>query len=51
MVSKITLIFNIVLLISICGSCRVAPPAEVKDSTDTLEGVEYTQNTKIVPQY
>lgn len=51
MVSKITLIFNIVLLISLCGSCRVTPPADVKESTDTLEGVEYTQNTKIVPQY
>jgi hypothetical protein len=52
--------FDIVLLISLCGSCRVTPPAEadthasyrrVKDSTDTLEGVEHTQNTKIVPQY
>jgi hypothetical protein len=60
--------FGIVLLILLCGSCRVTVPAEVKDSsrpafaarhpaddgrdsTDTLLEVEYTQNTKTVPQY
>jgi hypothetical protein len=43
--------FDIMLLISLCGSCRVTPPAEVEESTDTLPAVEYTQNTKAVPQY
>ena len=51
MVSKMTLMFDIVLLSWICGSCQVTEPADVKESKDTLLEVEYTQNTKMVPQY
>jgi len=51
MVSKITLMFDIVLLISLCGSCRVTPPAEVKDFSESMLEVECTQNTQMVPQY
>ena len=51
MVSKIILMFDIVLLLSLCGSCRVTPTADVGEQTDSLLELDYTQNTKTVPQY
>ncbi len=43
--------FDIVLLISLCGSCRVTSPADVEEPTDSLLEVVHTQNTNTVPQY
>ena len=51
MAVRIILIFDMIFLATIFSSCQFARWDQTQDLSDSLLDVEYTQNTKTVPQY